>query len=74
VHNEGSYIAPAERPRVFKRFYRSPGSEYRAPGTGIGLSVAKRIAEAHRGRVWIESDPETGTTFFLTLPHLCKEA
>lgn len=74
VHNEGSYIAPAERSRVFRRFYRSPGSEYRAPGTGIGLSVTKRIAEAHRGRIWIESDPEAGTTFFLTLPHLCKEA
>jgi two-component system, OmpR family, sensor histidine kinase KdpD len=74
VHNEGSYIAPAERSRVFKRFYRSPGSEYRAPGTGIGLSVAKRIAEAHHGRMWIESDPETGTAFFFTLPHICKEA
>jgi two-component system sensor histidine kinase KdpD len=73
VHNEGSYIEPAERGRVFKRFYRSPGSEYRAPGTSIGLSVAKRIAEAHRGRMWIESDSGAGTTFFFTLPHLCRE-
>ena len=73
VHNEGSYIEPAERGRVFKRFYRSPGSEYRAPGTGIGLSVAKRIAEAHRGRMWIESNSGAGTTFFFTLPHLRRE-
>jgi two-component system, OmpR family, sensor histidine kinase KdpD len=73
VHNEGSVIAPEERLRIFERFYRSPGSQHKASGTGIGLSVTKRIAEAHRGRVWVESDPETSTTFFFTLPHICKE-
>ncbi|WP_263368066.1 sensor histidine kinase [Edaphobacter bradus] len=74
VKNEGSFIAPEERLRIFQRFYRSPGSQHKASGTGIGLSVTKRIAEAHRGRVWVESDPETGTTFFFALPHICKEA
>jgi two-component system sensor histidine kinase KdpD len=74
VQNEGSFIPPQERSRIFQRFYRSPGSQHRASGTGIGLSVAKRIAEAHRGRVWVESDPETGTTFFFALPHLRKDA
>ena len=73
VQNEGSFIPPQERSRIFQRFYRSPGSQHRASGTGIGLSVAKRIAEAHRGRVWVESDPETGTTFFFALPHLRKD-
>lgn len=68
VQNEGSYIAPQERLRIFRRFYRSPGSQYRAPGTGIGLSFVKRIAEAHSGNVWVESEPKTGTTFFLTMP------
>jgi two-component system sensor histidine kinase KdpD len=68
VQNEGSYIAPEERTRIFRRFYRSPGSQYRAPGTGIGLSFVKRIAEAHSGRVWVESEPKTGTSFFLALP------
>lgn len=68
VQNEGSYIAPDERLRIFRRFYRSPGSQYRAAGTGIGLSFVKRIAEAHSGNVWVESGPETGTTFFLSLP------
>ena len=72
VQNEGSFIAPEERLRIFQRFYRAPGSQYRASGTGIGLSVTKRIVEAHRGRVWVESDPETVTTFFLALPHLHK--
>jgi len=73
VLNEGSFVAPAERTRIFQRFYRVPGSQHRASGTGIGLSVAKRIAEAHNGRVWVESDPVEGTTFFLALPRLCKE-
>jgi two-component system sensor histidine kinase KdpD len=68
ILNEGSYIAPEERLRIFRRFYRSPGSQYRASGTGIGLSFVKRIAEAHAGRVWVDSDAKTGTTFFLTLP------
>ncbi len=74
VHNEGSYIAPQERLRIFERFYRSPEAQYKASGTGIGLSVTKRIADAHRGRVWVESGPATDTTFFLTLPRIQKEA
>jgi two-component system sensor histidine kinase KdpD len=73
VQNEGSFIAPEERLRIFQRFYRAPGSQYKASGTGIGLSVTKRIVEAHRGRVWVESDPDTNTTFFLALPHIRKE-
>jgi two-component system, OmpR family, sensor histidine kinase KdpD len=73
VLNEGSFIAPEERLRIFQRFYRSPGSQHKASGTGIGLSVTKRIAEAHNGGVWVESDSTEGTTCFLALPRLCKE-
>jgi two-component system, OmpR family, sensor histidine kinase KdpD len=73
VQNEGSYIDPHERRRIFRRFYRSPGSQHRAPGTGIGLSFVKRIAEAHSGHVWVESEATTGTTFFLALPISAKE-
>jgi two-component system, OmpR family, sensor histidine kinase KdpD len=73
VQNEGSFIAPEERLRIFQRFYRSPGSQHKAPGTGIGLSVAKRIADAHTGRVWVESDSEASTTFFFALPRIRKE-
>ncbi|WP_130421378.1 sensor histidine kinase [Edaphobacter modestus] len=73
IRNEGSFIPPDEREKIFKRFYRSPGSDRRASGTGIGLSVVKRITEAHQGRVWVNSGEHTGTTFFLTLPRTAKE-
>jgi len=69
VHNFGSYISPNERERIFERFYRSPESSDRAPGTGIGLTVSRQIAEAHGGHMWVESDPKTGTTFYLSLPN-----
>ena len=68
IRNEGSFIPPGETERIFTRFYRSPGSERKASGTGIGLSVVKRITEAHQGRAWVNSGELTGTTFFLTLP------
>lgn len=73
VHNCGSYISPIESEKVFERFYRSSESRYRAPGTGIGLTVSRQIAEAHRGRIWVESDPQTGTTFYLGLPNIRLE-
>ena len=73
VSNNGSYIPPEERTRIFHRYYRGSGSAHRASGTGIGLSVVKRIAEIHDGRVWVESEPAEGTTFFFTLPQTGPE-
>jgi two-component system, OmpR family, sensor histidine kinase KdpD len=73
VQNEGSFVAPEEKLRIFQRFYRSPGSQHKVSGTGIGLSVAKQIAEAHAGRVWVESDSKEGTTFTFALPRIRKE-
>ena len=73
IRNEGSFIPPQERENIFKRFYRSPGSSLKAPGTGIGLSVVKQVTEAHQGRVWTNSDVNTGTTFFLALPRKGSE-
>lgn len=68
VHNFGSTIRIEDRERVFDRFFRSPGSKESVPGTGIGLSVARKAAEAHHGHVWVISDEKEGTTFFLSLP------
>jgi two-component system sensor histidine kinase KdpD len=73
VRNEGSFIPPEENDKIFQRFYRCPGSDRRASGTGIGLAVVKRITEAHRGRTWVNGSQHTGTTFFLALPRMAKE-
>lgn len=68
VHNEGPPIRPADRERIFERFYRAAESRHAAPGTGLGLSIAKKAAEAHDGRTWVVSEERTGTTFFFALP------
>jgi two-component system, OmpR family, sensor histidine kinase KdpD len=72
IHNNGPAIDLAERELIFDRFYRSPTTKHRASGSGIGLSVAKRTAEAHQGRMWVDSSPEIGTTFVLSLPALLR--
>jgi two-component system sensor histidine kinase KdpD len=68
VHNLGSTIRIEDRERIFERFYRSPEMKDSVPGTGIGLSVVKKAAEALHGHVWVISDEMEGTTFFFSLP------
>ena len=67
VRNEGSEIPSSERDRIFERFYRSNHSQRGPSGSGLGLSIVKRIVEAHGGRVWTES--HAGITLFsIALP------
>jgi two-component system, OmpR family, sensor histidine kinase KdpD len=68
VHSIGPVIPMADRERIFDRYYRSSTYSNRAPGTGIGLSVAKRAAQIHGGYVWVMSDEQDGTTFFAAIP------
>jgi len=68
VHNHGPVIPISDRERIFQRFYRSEGSKQAVAGIGIGLSTVKMAADAHRGHVWVISDADEGTTFFLSLP------
>ena len=68
VHNMGPVIPRADYERIFDRYFRSSIPANKAPGTGVGLSVAKRAAQAHGGHVWVTSDGSRGTTFFASLP------
>jgi two-component system sensor histidine kinase KdpD len=68
VHSRGVVIQPSERERIFERFYRAQSGADSPPGTGLGLSIVRRIVECHAGRVWVESDSQSGTEFFLALP------
>ena len=67
VRDHGPGIAPESLPRVFERYWRAAaGARHR--GAGLGLSIARGIAEAHGGRIWVESTLGQGATFYFSLP------
>src|SRR5215471_883578 len=71
VADEGPGIPPQSRVQVFERFFRVPGtSSYdpRRKGIGLGLSIARRLVEAHGGRIWVDGASPSGTILRFTVP------
>jgi PAS domain S-box-containing protein len=68
VQDEGAGIPPDLQQRIFERFYQAPNQPVGRRGTGVGLAIVHRYVELHGGRIWLESEPGQGTTFFFTLP------
>jgi two-component system sensor histidine kinase KdpD len=74
--NSGSYIRPNEQARIFERFYRGAEAQHKAPGSGLGLYVARKIVHAHGGSLDLEMGPSTrqDTAFLLALPLAVRES
>src|SRR5262249_36477441 len=73
VQDTGIGIAPDDLQRIFDRFYQADASRVRldnTEGAGLGLSIAQWIAQAHGGKIQVDSTVGEGTTFTVTIPHL----
>jgi signal transduction histidine kinase len=69
VSDDGVGIPASEHERIFEEFHQvDSGVPGRPVGTGLGLALVNRFVELHQGRVWVESEPGSGSTFFVDLP------
>jgi signal transduction histidine kinase len=69
VTDNGVGIPPEEKDKVFSRFFRAETAHLTgATGAGLGLAITRSLVELHGGRIWFESEPDKGSTFYVTLP------
>ncbi len=68
VTDHGPGIPPERRAQLFEAFTAGPREARRAGGLGLGLYISRGIVQAHGGRIWLESEPGVGSTFYFSLP------
>jgi PAS domain S-box-containing protein len=74
VTDTGKGISEDDKPKLFQRFWQASSSSGRYyASTGLGLYLCRKIVELHDGRIWCESEPGKGSTFFFTIRHKLKE-
>lgn len=73
IEDQGVGMTPEQTERIFNKFYRVNSSGFAPEGTGLGLTIVKHIIEAHKGKVWVQSEPDKGTTVNFTIPHISKK-
>jgi len=68
ISDEGPGIAPQDIPFIFDRFYRAADAQRNKKGAGLGLYLAKSIIEAHKGRIWVDTEHGNGARICFSLP------
>jgi signal transduction histidine kinase len=68
VADNGPGIAAEDHERIFDEFQQTDAGIEQREGTGLGLALSKRLVELHGGRIWVDSEPGSGSTFVFTLP------
>lgn len=68
VNDQGLGISRDARDRIFEMFFRGERMGTNSSGTGLGLAVCKSVVDAHKGKIWVESEPGVGSTFYFRIP------
>ena len=73
IEDDGIGISAKDLPNIFNRLYRADASRSSSGGSGLGLSISKKIIEDHGGHIWASSKLHTGTTIYFTLNKVTEE-
>jgi two-component system sensor histidine kinase VicK len=68
IQDNGPGIPVKEQEKIFEEFYRGSKTRTTTEGTGLGLAISKKIVQAHKGKIWVESGEGKGSKFCFTLP------